>query len=79
MNLKVERNIPFPKKTASELVNFILNLNDGDSIYLKYDEFNKTIITNCLANVRVRIAAKGLMIKSLGDNDGRRVWVFARK
>ena len=76
MKLKVERNVPYPKDASKELVNAILALKKGDSVFLGYDEFNKTTIQNSIANSRIRLLSKGLKMKSVGDINGKRIWIF---
>ena len=78
MKLTIEKNIPFPKNSNKELVNALLELEDGDSVFLSYDVYNKTTVSNCLANARMRIAAKGLSIKTIGTKEGRRIWAFKK-
>jgi len=76
MKLKIEKNIPFPKKENKELVNALVELNEGDSTFLSYEKFNKTVINNAIASARIRIWAKGLCFKTIGEETGRRIWVF---
>jgi hypothetical protein len=76
--LSIERNIPFPKKQSKELVNFLISLNDGDSVFLNYEDFNKTVVNNSIACARIRILSKGLSIRTVGQSNGRRVWAFKR-
>jgi hypothetical protein len=78
MELKVESNVPFPKKINKELVDALVSLNEGDSVFLNYEQFNRTIISNCVASARIRILAKGLCFKTIGEENGRRVWVFKK-
>lgn len=79
MNLKIEKNIPYPINKHKELVKDLISLEEGDSTYLKYKDFNKTLVINCIANARTLIASKGLCFKTIGDEDGRRIWVFKKR
>ncbi len=74
MDLKIERDIPFPNHTGKELVSTLMTLKDGDSVYLDYQQFTKTIVLNAIANVRNRMIAKGVCLKTVAERDGKRVW-----
>lgn len=76
MKLKIEKGIPYTPKVSKELSNALLELKHGDSVFLSYDEFTRTTITNSIASARVRIVAKGLTLKSISDDHGRRVWAI---
>lgn len=75
MPIKIERNIPIPNDKSKELVRDLLTLKDGDSAYITYDEYSKTVISNCVSNARLQLYGIGLMMKSISDSNGRRVWV----
>lgn len=76
MKLIIEKNVPFPKITSKELVNALFNLKEGDCVFLSYEDFNKTLVLNCIASARIRISSKGLCFKTIGEEKGRRLWVF---
>lgn len=76
MPIKIEKDIPFPHKRTKELTASIVSLNEGESIYISFSEYSKTESSNCIASARLRIMARGLIIKSLHDGKGRRVWCF---
>lgn len=74
--LKIEKNIPIQKKVTSEIVETILMMEEGDSLFLSYEAFTKTDITNSLANGRIRIQWKGLKLKSCKEINGLRIWAY---
>ena len=74
--IKIEKNIPYPTSKRKQLMNDLMTMTEGDSALLSYDELTKTTISNCIANARLRMAGKGLHIKTLSENNGLRIWVF---
>lgn len=77
--LKIEKNVPIPPKKSKIIVGTILTMEDGDSLFISYDEFNKTDIGNAINNARLRIAGKGLKIKSQKQSSGTRIWIYNQK
>lgn len=77
--LKIEKNVPITPKKSKVIVDTILTMEDGDSLFISYNEFNKTDITNGIANARLRIMAKALKIKSEKQVDGTRIWIYRQK
>lgn len=79
MGLKIEKNVPYPVNNTKELVAELLKLKEGDSVLFKFEDYSKTLLTNCIANARSKMAMKGLQIKSISNSEGRRIWVFKYK
>ncbi len=76
IKLNVEKNVPIPSTKLKELMDELCKLNEGDSVYLEYSDFTKTVIVNCMANLRIRMAARGLTVKTIGDVNGKRIWIL---
>lgn len=74
--LKIEKNVPIPSKKSKMIVDTILSMEEGDSLFISYDEFNKTDVINGIANARTRIIANSLKIKSERQIDGTRIWIY---
>lgn len=79
MNIKIEKGIPHPIDHKKPLIDLILSMEDGDSIYISYQDFTRTDASNCIANARARILSKGMSLKTVGDANGKRVWAFKFK
>lgn len=78
MALKIEKNIPIPNDRSKGLVIDILFMKEGDSAYLSYKDYTKTVINNCVTNARLRFLGQGLTIRSVSDSNGRRIWVVKK-
>lgn len=76
MKLQVKRNIPFPQKVSKELTQALSELNAGDYVFVPYEGLTPTIVSNCVSSARLRVIKRGLIIKTIGDRDGRRIWVL---
>lgn len=74
--LQIEKNVPIPPKKSKMIVDTILSMEEGDSLFISYDEFNKTDVINGIANARLRIMGKGLKIKSERQIEGTRIWIY---
>lgn len=79
MKLKIETGIPIPNNKSKELSQALSEMKDGQSVYLSYEEFTKTEISNCISSARLRLLGRGLSLRTIGNSNGRRVWVFKNK
>lgn len=78
MELKIDKNVPYPSNSNKELVDALMGLNVGESTYLYYADFSKTTIRLSINTVRIRMKNKNRCIKTLGDAWGIRIWVFPK-
>ena len=74
MPLKIEKDIPLFNKPSKELVNVLLQMKDGDSLFVSYDEFPKSLYHSCIASARIRGIANNIKYVTRGTTGGVRVW-----
>lgn len=75
MPLQIEKNVPIYNKPTKDLINLILSMQDGDSLFIPLTDYDKSKTRSCIANARFHL--KGLNLKLITRTEplGTRVWV----
>ena len=66
-----------PKIKPLDLISLLLELNEFESVFLSYTNYQKNTINNAVYNARIKLLSKGLKLNSRSQSDGKIVWVSA--
>jgi hypothetical protein len=65
------------KMKPINLINLLLELNEFESVFLSYNNYQKNTINNAVYNARIKLLSKGLKLNSRSQSDGKIIWVSA--
>lgn len=77
---KIEKGVPIPSSLYSDLLNTLLVMGDGDSVFVSIEIMPISYVRSCLGNSRLRMKNRdnGFAIKSVSDITGIRVWCIKK-